>query len=219
MNGKWWTIPAWRRRRLGRRAAASRVHNLHSTIYRLQSSGSAGHGHSRTGHHAHAAREEKNRKLNKLLAESMLATFNIEMPMTILCVSAILVMALDQATKAFILSNHREGQVTSFAGVAIRRITNRGAPTRFLSGRTTLLTLWIAELAVLLLLVHVGPLFQHVVARVGLGLAIGGAGGNVFDRLWRGNVVDFVDLRFWPVFNLADTAIVTGALLAIVFMR
>ena len=53
---------------------------------------------------------------------------------------------------------------------------------------------------------------------IGLGLVLGGALGNLTDRLIRGpvlvgNVVDFIDLHYWPVFNVADTAIVIGALL------
>lgn len=47
--------------------------------------------------------------------------------------------------------------------------------------------------------------------RYGLGLVLGGALGNLADRLRYGQVVDFLDFRVWPVFNLADTAIVIGA--------
>ena len=52
-------------------------------------------------------------------------------------------------------------------------------------------------------------------AQAGLGAALGGVSGNVCDRLRRGAVIDFVDLRFWPVFNLADAAIVGGAATAL----
>jgi signal peptidase II len=45
---------------------------------------------------------------------------------------------------------------------------------------------------------------------VGLGLVLGGAAGNLWDRLITGRVVDYIDVRFWPVFNLADSAIVVG---------
>ncbi len=65
--------------------------------------------------------------------------------------------------------------------------------------------------------------FRHringTVARLALGCLLGGAVGNLIDRLvrgrgWgRGGVVDFVDLQFWPVFNLADAAIVVGVIL------
>jgi signal peptidase II len=46
--------------------------------------------------------------------------------------------------------------------------------------------------------------------RLGLGLVLGGAIGNLIDRIRLGYVVDFIDLRWWPVFNLADSAIVIG---------
>ena len=46
---------------------------------------------------------------------------------------------------------------------------------------------------------------------VGLGLVAGGALGNLIDRVRIGRVIDFLDFRVWPVFNLADTAIVVGA--------
>jgi signal peptidase II len=53
----------------------------------------------------------------------------------------------------------------------------------------------------------------RVLVKTGLGLVIGGALGNLVDRLRYGMVVDFLDFRVWPVFNLADSAIVAGAFL------
>jgi signal peptidase II len=58
-----------------------------------------------------------------------------------------------------------------------------------------------------------------VTTALALGLVLGGALGNLADRLSRGEgmfsgqVVDFIDLQIWPVFNLADTAIVVGAVM------
>ena len=49
--------------------------------------------------------------------------------------------------------------------------------------------------------------------RVGLGLVLGGAVGNAFDRLVAGSVTDFIDIRVFPVFNIADSGITIGALL------
>ena len=51
--------------------------------------------------------------------------------------------------------------------------------------------------------------------QIGLAIALGGALGNFSDRLRLGYVVDFIDLNFWPVFNIADMAIVSGVLLII----
>jgi signal peptidase II len=53
----------------------------------------------------------------------------------------------------------------------------------------------------------------EVWTRVALGLILGGALGNAVDRVVAGSVTDFIDLRFWPVFNLADSAIVVGAVI------
>jgi signal peptidase II len=139
--------------------------------------------------------------------------------MAAVIVSAILLIALDQGMKALVLSRLREGQVASLGGVPIRRVMNPGAPGGLCSGRMTLLTLWVATFAVLLFAVHAGPLFQHVVAQWAIGAAVGGAASNLFDRLWRGGVVDFIDLGFWPVFNVADAAIAAGTVLAAAFMR
>jgi signal peptidase II len=69
----------------------------------------------------------------------------------------------------------------------------------------------IAAAAAYFLLAQSRPL-----TKVGLGLLLGGALGNIIDRIRIGQVIDFLDFRFWPVFNLADVAIVCGALLFIV---
>lgn len=51
---------------------------------------------------------------------------------------------------------------------------------------------------------------ENIWIRLSLGLQLGGAMGNLLDRIIHGYVVDFVDIGFWPIFNLADSAIVIG---------
>ena len=46
--------------------------------------------------------------------------------------------------------------------------------------------------------------------QISYGLILGGAFSNLFDRIWYGYVIDYLDLRVWPVFNLSDTAITVG---------
>lgn len=53
---------------------------------------------------------------------------------------------------------------------------------------------------------------------LGIGLIVGGAFGNFADRIFRGTVVDYVDVGWWPVFNLADIAIVLGVLTLMVLL-
>jgi len=111
-------------------------------------------------------------------------------------------LALDQTTKRVVRTRLAEGQAVPLGPFRIRRLTN----VRPRAGWWSLA----AVAVVSLILVETGPLFQGRVARVGLGLALGGALGNVID-VRRGGVLDFVDLRVWPVFNLADAGIVLGA--------
>lgn len=59
---------------------------------------------------------------------------------------------------------------------------------------------------------------QYQLLRYGTGLMVGGALGNVMDRIKTGYVVDFFDFRVWPVFNIADTAIVCGVGFIIITM-
>lgn len=74
---------------------------------------------------------------------------------------------------------------------------------------------WFFILIAVLLLVIVGWLYpklkaEHRVMRFGVALLVGGAVGNLIDRVKTGYVVDFFDFRIWPIFNIADIAIVIG---------
>jgi len=51
---------------------------------------------------------------------------------------------------------------------------------------------------------------QQIILKIALGMVVGGAIGNLIDRLRIGTVTDFFDFRIWPVFNIADSAIVIG---------
>ena len=100
--------------------------------------------------------------------------------------------------------------------VAFRLVMNShgaGGPD---ARRRFVVALWVVAVTLLVTLVEFVPRYQSPLIQVALGTALGGATGNVIDRVWRGGVIDFIDLRFWPVFNLADAAIVAGGLLAAV---
>jgi signal peptidase II len=130
---------------------------------------------------------------------------------------ALAVVALDQLTKAWAMHNLADGPVDVVGPV-------RFALTRNTAGAFGLGGALVPFLAVGALVLVVALVTRaDVIARPGLalaaGLVLGGALGNLVDRLarspglLRGAVVDFVDLRWWPVFNLADAAITCGCLL------
>ncbi|HHX51101.1 MAG TPA: signal peptidase II [Clostridia bacterium] len=89
-------------------------------------------------------------------------------------------------------------------------VQNPGAAFGILAHRTYFFIV-MALLVILLIVIFFRQIdHRHLYLRLGLALALGGALGNLVDRLRFGHVIDFLDFRFWPVFNLADTAIVVG---------
>ena len=124
-------------------------------------------------------------------------------------------LTLDQASKAAVLTRVGPGGRRDFTLVAIRPLFNGRAAIGGWPQRRTMVIAWAILAAALAAVLEFGPWFVRGAAPVAIGVALGGALGNVVD-VWRhGAVVDFVDLGWWPVFNVADAAIVGGALVAI----
>ncbi len=80
--------------------------------------------------------------------------------------------------------------------------------------RAALIVIWCLAAIAAVWLHSSGWFLQSRLALTGMGCALGGAAGNLLDILRRRHVIDFIDLGWWPVFNLADVAIVGGLLLA-----
>ena len=129
-----------------------------------------------------------------------------------------LVFSLDQFTKLLVARRLAEGQSVPVASwVKIRRVSNaRGV---LLPNPRVLLLVLAVILGGICLIVRQGYFFQPHAAQLGLGLALGGACGNVYDQLRCGAVMDFLDLGWWPVFNLADVAITIGVTTALWFLH
>lgn len=132
----------------------------------------------------------------------------------IVWLSAGFTVVVDQLSKQYVLK--RSGaKLTPRLGSGIRVVGNARLGLGFIRERRGLFLLWALTVLGTILLTHnVAPL-QEPLAQIGLGAALGGATGNVLDMWRRGAVIDFIDLRIWPVFNLADTAIVGGAAVAL----
>ncbi len=129
--------------------------------------------------------------------------------MLIAIATAASVIAADQASKAFILS--RAWAADSKRGfLSIRRhLTRRVLPVSTLPAGV-LLGLWTASAVIVAALLQAGVIPQNMPSAIGSGAALGGAAGNLADRLRHGAIVDFIVVGRWPPFNLADAAIVGG---------
>ena len=125
------------------------------------------------------------------------------------------VLAADQMSKQCVLAEPRFAQAAAPRRfVSIHCIVNRRGAVLPLS-ETWIVAGWILCAALALFALDQEPLADNPVAVIGIGLALGGVSGNVIDLLWRGGIVDFVAIGGWPVFNLADAAIVCGLALTI----
>lgn len=130
-------------------------------------------------------------------------------------VPAAIVVAIDQLTKHWALQALRDGPIDVVGSLRLKLVFNDGAAFSIGSGRTTLIA--VVGLGVAAYLVVLGLRADSHRWAVGMGVLLGGALGNLVDRALRagdgvlgGRVVDFVDLQWWPVFNLADVALWGG---------
>ena len=134
---------------------------------------------------------------------------------------AAIVLALDIVTKVLAVKLLTPGQPVSIIGdtVTWTLVRNSGAAFSMATGYTWVLTL--VATAVVIGIIWMGRRLVSPWWAIGLGMILGGALGNLVDRFFRspgplrGHVVDFLSIGWWPVFNVADPAVVGGAILLV----
>lgn len=131
---------------------------------------------------------------------------------------SILLLALvgDQLTKLAVVASLRFGESVPAEGLfRFTYTTNTGSIFGLFPGQTAALTVAsFVGVGILLYFYHAHP-WPGRLLRLSLGLQLGGAIGNLVDRVRLGHVVDFIDVGPWPVFNLADSSIVVGITLLV----
>lgn len=139
------------------------------------------------------------------------------LPTSIFFLISIFIILFDQITKILIRTQIKEG--TSVAIIPkmlyFTHATNTGASFSMLTSYSFLLT-------IIAILVIIGIFFFYKKIpgnyRTAAALILGGTAGNLIDRLQYGSVTDFIDVRIWPIFNVADSAISIAAILLIVIV-
>jgi signal peptidase II len=138
--------------------------------------------------------------------------------------AAAVVVVLDQLTKHWALQALADRPIDLVGSLRLKLVYNDGAAFSLGGGNTTLISL--IGLVVVAIIVRLGWRAEGRLWAIGFGIVLGGALGNLTDRAFRrgdgvlgGYVVDFVDLQWWPVFNVADAALWVGIAVCLLASR
>jgi len=123
---------------------------------------------------------------------------------------AIFVFVLDIVTKLLVAKNIPLNRSIDFPFFSISHILNTGTAFGVLKNASWFFVVFAVAVSVFLILKY--KTFAKNIQPI-LGLILGGAVGNLVDRLLYGAVIDFIDFHFWPAFNVADTAISVAVVL------
>ncbi len=129
--------------------------------------------------------------------------------------AATLVLILDRLTKYVITHILANGQsikiIPNFFHITL--VLNKGAAFGLFKEMTAIFVLLSLSVIIFIILYIWRNEFGRIYLPVALGLILGGAIGNLIDRIKFGYVIDFIDFRIWPVFNMADSCITIGAII------
>lgn len=139
-----------------------------------------------------------------------------QLALACICAAAVSLL-IDQGSKALVQARLRNRSISWGPLLRFRRVQNARNLYSTAVGRFLFVALWFTALACTVVLYAARGWFRQPVACLPLAVAFGGAAGNLLDILRRRSILDFIDLRWWPVFNLADVGIIFG--LAVAFWR
>jgi signal peptidase II len=131
------------------------------------------------------------------------------------------VLVADVVSKVIVVATMKPGEQVDLLGHVLRLTLTRNAGAAFSVGTSATVLFTVVAVGVVVVIAREARRLTSSGWAVTLGLLLGGALGNLCDRLLRspgplrGHVVDWIELPHWPVFNLADSAIVIGGCLAV----
>jgi signal peptidase II len=140
-------------------------------------------------------------------------------PAVTLCVVAAITLLLDQVTKAVARASIPAAGIPLLPGVFdLTLVRNSGGAFGVMSGRQLLfiVTTVVVLGGVAAVWIRYRP--RELYVATALGLVVGGALGNLVDRVLAGQVTDFLYVHLWPVFNVADSAVVVGVGVLVVWL-
>jgi len=132
---------------------------------------------------------------------------------------ALAALAADQLTKAVVSNNLALDEAIHVLGpFSIHHVQNSGIAFGLFSSATAVVIVLTSVAVAWMLVFFARSGSRHPILPAALGLVIGGSVSNLMDRVRLGHVTDFLDFRYWPAFNLADTFIVVGVVILFVIL-
>ena len=121
------------------------------------------------------------------------------------------VFLADLCIKSYLFQNFGHVSIPVIKNIFhITLVANKGAAFGILQGKTDLLILIGILFVIIFCFMAKNDVKKSLLFAVAFGLILGGAVSNLLDRIFLGFVIDYLDFRIWPVFNLSDTCISTG---------
>lgn len=133
---------------------------------------------------------------------------------------ALVVIAIDQITKTLAENHLATHSIKLIGPLSLELVYNSGVAFSIGSGNAPVVT--VIEFLVVLGIIFYALRIKKIGQAVGFGMVVGGALGNISDRIFRHNngaVIDFIHTGFWPTFNLADTSVVLGIVVILLASR
>ena len=149
------------------------------------------------------------------------ATLNRPRRIGVLAAIAVFVLALDLTTKTLVVARLSDRPPVRLLGGFLTLLVSRNPGAAFSIGTSMTFVFSAIAIAVIVVIARTARRIRSIPWALTLGLLLGGATGNLTDRIFRspgplrGYVVDWIEVPHWPVFNVADSAIVCGGILAV----
>ena len=137
----------------------------------------------------------------------------------LISLTSVAIVLLDQIIKAIITRNLQLSQSIPIIPniFHLTYIQNTGAGFGLFQGSTRLL-IWFSIIVIGLILYFYDAIPENKYVQASVALILGGTFSNLIDRINLGYVIDFLDFRIWPAFNIADAAITTGVVILIIYI-
>ena len=134
--------------------------------------------------------------------------------------TALLIIFLDQLTKFLVKQNFQLNQSIPIINniLHLTYITNTGSAFGLFKGLNLIFVLFSIIVIVVIFYYLKKIIRNEKLLQFSVGLLLGGTIGNLIDRLFYGAVIDFIDFRVWPVFNIADSAVTISVMLLIILL-